>query len=1215
MFFRRVLACLLVVLSFSFAADAFTPPEDTAGPLTVRIEGPEKVTETDTPLPVRVHLKNKGESALTGELRVQVIDTWRVEPSNAVPFSVEANAESVVEFTATAGKGAYNALYPVHAFAKFRANDAEIVAHPILITEVLLKEVPRPPDTSTWKPVAVSAAGVALLRNSTCRAVISVPGQAPRVLSVGWRGTDGPTGGSMVTNATPGRPDERQALGIHPPYRDGQVGSLWVEYPLTLPAEPLQLRFANAIRDHTGTEPPSDGVTFRVRAVPFDAPDDQAGDVLFDHHTDAKTWQEATVDLAAYAGKTIRLILESHPGPKNDPTCDQSFWAGPRLVSATPPPPAEVQPLQALGEIRAADQTYRVSFRLGRRGILDGEILFESGARSLSFQGFPTQVMDESLEQEGGVTECLKVVDESDAHMRRFRHCFRSADKTFDLVTDLFVENGRALRAAFRLENAPPDKPWSATYIDSVTPGPWSKKASQVYASVGNVLRNPEPFVLWFDGHRMATSFVGFDFDGGPALVQGVDVPPTQLVVTPDRKVYALQAGISPTMTFIPAENVCDAVAVWRDINGLKPAGGVAKLAGRFVFDLWGGDYANSARALEKAFAYGLTDSVVVWHNWQRWGYDYRLADIYPPNPDLGTLEQFKDLCNTCKKNRVLFAPHDNYIDVYPDSDGFSYRNVAFTAARDPVRAWLNEGRGAQSFRWRTDAYGPFMERNLKLIRENVAPTGYFIDVFSSIGPYNAWTEDGMFQSRVFTRDTWGKTFAWIREYLGDNAPQISESGHDQLIGYLDGAQTNHLRAGNPQPDGMWMVWNVKAEDDERIPWLDMAHHDRFVLHGAGYSYRYCAGLNGDLHGIFSDDYIATEVMTGHPAMVPDPFGRDVVRKYWLLHDPMRLLAIKKMDRFEFVENNLHNQHIRWQDGTDVWVNRGDTDWTVEGHVLPQYGFYVRGAGVEAAIDRRDGVIVEWNRSLENVFVNARPMAGDKQPVRVAAESVKYLGDRNVEITFAWTASRPLQHDVNIFVHFTDSAGKIVFQADHNPPIPSTQWQGTVKTTVRPTLPPAATPGSAFGLGVGLWRPDIGRLAIMGPDDGDRRIRLGELKIEGQEANVTGIAWTPASQEDPVLARCNPEGKVVDFGLVKTNGAFRLTRAADVLVVTPLPGSSAFTAHFDAQLMPFGVPVPAAAEPVAEDGAIGAAIALKREGDSIVFDCPGNAFQYALTVE
>ena len=47
-------------------------------------------------------------------------------------------------------------------------------------------------------------------------------------------------------------------------------------------------------------------------------------------------------------------------------------------------------------------------------------------------------------------------------------------------------------------------------------------------------------------------------------------------------------------------------------------------------------------RALERAFRYGLTDAAVVWHNWQRWGYDYRLPEIYPPNPEWGTEKELQ---------------------------------------------------------------------------------------------------------------------------------------------------------------------------------------------------------------------------------------------------------------------------------------------------------------------------------------------------------------------------------------------------------------------------------------------------------------------------------------------------------------------------------------------------------------------------------------------
>ena len=162
-----------------------------------------------------------------------------------------------------------------------------------------------------------------------------------------------------------------------------------------------------------------------------------------------------------------------------------------------------------------------------------------------------------------------------------------------------------------------------------------------------------------------------------------------------------------------------------------------------------------------------------------------------------------------------------------------------------------------------------------------------------SVVPYDYWTHDGVFHDRLSTRKVWADTFSWIRHTLGDNAPQISESGHDQLIGALDGGQTNHLRVDTPPEGEMgWTVWNIKVADAERIPWYDAAHHDCFVLHGAGYENRYAGGLDTAMHGIYSDDYITTEVLDGHPAMVSAPMSRDVVRKYWLLHDLMRSLAL-----------------------------------------------------------------------------------------------------------------------------------------------------------------------------------------------------------------------------------------------------------------------------------------------------------------------------------
>lgn len=511
---------------------------------------------------------------------------------------------------------------------------------------------------------------------------------------------------------------------------------------------------------------------------------------------------------------------------------------------------------------------------------------------------------------------------------------------------------------------------------DNVYVGPWSAKATRIYAGQGNVIQNPATFYLDPDGHRLSTRYVGFDFPG-LCILEATDVPPAGLEVNPDKRVYTLHAFESQTLTFIPAPDIESAVFHWREINGQHAAPGVPKLAGRFVFDIWEGKYAAGAEQLRRAFAYGLTDSVVIWHNWQRWGYDYRLPDIWPPNPDLGTVDDFRSLAKVCKDHGVLFAPHDNYIDFYPDADGFSYRDIAFGINGEPMRAWNNHWRGAQSYRWRPDSFQPFLERNLGQIRDAIAPTAYFVDVFSSMEPFDYWTDDGRHRTASETQRAWGEAFAWIRDFLG-GAPTISEAGHDNLVGWLDGATAVMLRVAAPPQKGM--VWTIQAEDAERIPWMDAVNHDRLIQHGAGYEDRYAEGLDKREHGIYSDDYISTEVLAGHPVMVSEPFSRDAVRIYWLLHDLGRALAMQHVTGFEFVGGNLHRQHITWSNG-EVWVNRGADEWTVAGHVLPQYGYYAKVGGVESAVERTG----EWSKSQASWFHDGYRIDRDDGAVRVTA--------------------------------------------------------------------------------------------------------------------------------------------------------------------------------------------------------------------------------------
>jgi hypothetical protein len=606
--------------------------------------------------------------------------------------------------------------------------------------------------------------------------------------------------------------------------------------------------------------------------------------------------------------------------------------------------------------------------------VLDAPVGFICGGRRLFFRGFRVRVAGDALEEWSASTELLSAAEEGTLNLRRVRHRFRNWAGTFDVMAELRVDRD-ALRARFWIENAPPPRPWFHLYLESVSAGAWSEKAVRVYAGPGNVIVNPQAFRQSFNGHSIAASFVGFDFAGGQALVQHSDAIPDALEVDPGRGAYSLAGPHAQTLEFFPADNVFTAVKRIREQDTRRPSKGVAKVAGRFTFDLWSGRYGESAATLERAASYGLKEALVVWHRWQRWGYDYRLPDIFPPDPQFGAESEFRALVETCRRNGTLFAPHDNYIDFYPDFEGFTYASIVFRQNGMPFKAWFNYGREAQSYRARPDRLRPYVERNVGLIRDGFRPSAYFIDVWSSAAPYDYWTEDGRFVDRGETQRIWGGVFAWIRERLGGDAPQLSEAGHDKLIGWLDGADAQQLRV---DPEGPNFTWKVACTDSERIPWFDVAWHDKFILHGAGYEGRYQGGLDAKLHGAYSDDYMATEVLSGRPAMVPQAFNRNVVRKYWLLNDAMRALALDRIDSVEFAGNDIHRQHVRWERGGRVWVNRGAAPWTVEGRTLPQYGFYMKIGEVEAAVETRGGRRVEWSRAPGRRYQDGRLTEGGK---------------------------------------------------------------------------------------------------------------------------------------------------------------------------------------------------------------------------------------------
>ncbi len=1220
-----ILSLCTLIVCFLTSAQAFNPPVDEAGPLRVRIDGPAEITAREIPVSYKLLIENRGDQPTEGTLTFVVIDDWQIKPEGTQKFSVGARGTVAVDFSVIPGAETYPAHYPIHAFVRFPYEGQEHEAHPILIVEAKVPARHPPKVAPEWQPYPLpSDCAIRLWEIPVFRVGTQVFGQEAQIHPVGWQGSVEPHRASaQVTTANLGGVI-RQAVAMHPPWYQRQVGTIWYEIPLRLPKAPsIRLRF------HAGVTPTGqgDGVTFRVRSVPWEQPAAVLGEVLFEAHVPDKSWRAIEADLSSLSGRTVRLQLESHPGPRNDTGWDQSFWGEPILEIGRPPSEqiaTEESKAIRLGTGSWEENTWQYLLWPGQRGLMDCAVAMrEQGGKEIRFRGFRIRVLGVRVDDVFSPFPLLNTNVEPVSEGYQMRHTLYSPFGPFDVLIHAFVQEG-VLKFRFWLENTPQPRPFWAVYLEDIATDRWDEEVWRVYAGHGNVVQKPGSYSLSFDGHRLATSFVGFEFPGGRSVVQAIDFPPTQLFVDPASRHASLHGAHSLTMSFIPHTHIWKAVQVYRDTVGIKPSAGVELAAGRFVFDLWGGRYAESAQQLELAFRYGLTDSMVLWHNWQRWGYDYRLPEIFPPNPQFGTLEEMQKLVEVCRSHGVLFGLHDNYIDFYPDAKGFSYKErIAFHQNGLPVRAWFNEGRNAQSYRFRADQVEPFLRENLAVIREHIHPTAYFIDVWASINPYDYWTADGRFFDRVFTRNSWREHFAWIRNYLGNNAPQISESGHDQLIGWLDGATANHLRVGPPVGEGRyrWAVWNWPCEDAQRVPWLDAAHHHRFILHGAGYSPRYQAGLDSRLHGIFSDDYICTEILTGHPAMVPAPFGHDVVRKYWLTQPVARALALRTIEEVTFYQGDLHRQIVTWSGGGKVYVNRGSEDWQIEGWTLPSFGFLTRISTpqglVEAAIARKDGVITEFSQCPRWLYVNGRKPSRNLFPITLTVEQARVAKDNLLELFVVWNLPTELPAGYRPFLHFCNQEGEILFQASVPPDIVGPIGAGKFSARCFASTPQGGWRSGQFELRAGWFDPRSGRrLPLVGPEDGTGRIRIGFLEITANDGKLAGLKWTSIRpEEDPFLQRINPDSRAIDFGAVLTAGGCRLTPEGKKLVVTPLPesGSTPWTIRIRWPHLPWELPLPRQVVVLRHDGTRSEPQPIQLRDNLLELVCTPDVFAFELS--
>ena len=1263
---------LLVTAATVFQAWAFNAPSDTQAGVTLSIaEFPDtssrtewngtrvRKVPTDEPLAFTVTLKNTSKERIRGDVLVWLNDDWTVNASpdvkvadaggapvkgdmlvslslapqkaydsHKVLVALEPGQHASISCTATAKPSVLSALYPVHAVLTCKtAGGEEITLHPIAIFEAV-GAVREPPASS--REVAISD-GVLRLDGIGWRTGYSQGGKVVD-LGVGFSGNDPASGTTSVKEPSTRGGIQRAGFAVHPPWRNGW-GVAWNDFSLALPkGKPARLAFHTAIRDSHADEPQSDGVEFKVFVTGEDGKEKE----LFTRFSDAKNWEAASVDLSAYAGQSIMLRLWTGPGPKNNTTCDQSYWGDPVVVvgkQCAPPTEEEWRAREEkagklakaaakkkpssteLGfQLKVNGQVFGAAVVLGAQGLTDGVIAFSDGERVLAYRGFLCDVDRAGV----GAVENGQPVTGVGADMRggalTVSHDVKRPESDFVARAKISVDGG-ALRVAWDMPGVKRDARGTPRFT-RLALGPCSEPLWRAYAGFGYVAEEPGAFTLHPGGFSLSTRHVGADYPNGLSLVQASDVFPDRAVHIPGQRRFGIETPHDATFMLVPStKGAFDAARAYRDICGFPRGRGMDAVEGRMCIDQWGGDYRDAARGLAEAGRYGVNDAVFVKHVWQRWGYDYRLPEIYPPRGDMTAFMEMRD---AAKAAGMLFCPHDNYIDFYPDAADFTYDHICFDESGRPIRAWYNKGATAQSYRWLPQAFRPVMEQNMRLMRDGFRPDSLFIDVFTSIRLFDYYDRAGNFYPCTRVAKEWADAFDTCRAILKRGAPMISEGGHDALIGAVDAGQCDHImpeRLFDPMPAAV-----------ERTPWHDMATHGKMALFAGGLGPRYAARRgeehSGDpRHGYGSDDYLSNTVIGGRAPMCDGPFSRRTVMTYWLLHDICKDLAAKPLDTHRFGDT-IHQQHTTFGRDANVWANRAtNRTWRAAADIeLPAYGFYAKTPATTAGIILIDGQRAAFSKSRGAFFADARPphnLTG-RERLETSVKDGRYTGDGTFELTLHFNALdaidgyRPFMHICNPAV--SADGEHIVFQADLrlDPARLARPGAFDAPATIRF---PKELPAGTYTVRYGLYRPNGGdRLGIIGTLDGTSRVKGGQLHLEKGPDGFTQGRY--ASEGLDVTEGLNVDGKILDFGGIATDGAFRLLHSdKKAWQLIPLPGSRAFTATLALDTLGAAKRKVKAIEMTDPANTFTQPPDWKQNANALTLTCDGRAFAYKIIFE
>jgi len=1003
-------------------------------------------------------------------------------------------------------------------------------------------------------------------------------------LPVGWTGgIDSPTGAACQSA---GVQNGREAWLLHVPWRD-HTGVTFQEFTLRLPrVKGIVLRGATALRaDGAGK---SDGVTFRVFVN---------GAKRLDVNRADGAWQPFALNLTAQAGKTVTLRFETDPGPQDNASFDFALWGGRQvaltgfapLVQTHPaPPPLDLRRLtsrqnggvappsgfagktgvqvttqEAVLRYRGADGTLEYHWKPMGASLLGGLTL-----KAAMTGDAPTTLPlagGASLDWTGAATPTgTRLALTSGADGATLTRTYQVAGQTATLAI-----TGRMQGKSLVFDIAC-DRP----FLSGLRGGDWGPTMRRRQIALP-YYSNP----VWFLTRE--NLFAGAFLDWTTSRASSLDGTHAAYDARTDgtrnllreRLVYTAAWHLAETLPNLPN----------------PPSPFRAELSGRIMLDIWGGSFATVQSRLHTLAEAGFGPGAAILHDWQHSGYDNGLPAHIPANPRLGGDPAMAALVGQAQADGIEMALHENYVDYYPNFEGFADTDIARAPDGSRVGAWYNPSTKVQSFAIKPSRILPLAETQGPEVVRRYGSAACYLDVHSAVPPwFHVDFEAGQPGAGAF-HTVWDAHRAlWAYERDLHHGPVFGEgNNHWYWSGYLDGVEAQF---GQGWHDGSGTSAPLLVDFDL------LKIHPLEFNHGMGYYERWWAHGPDARRGLLSllDQYRMQEVAYGHQGFLGGEAWHDAGLS-WLESHLMRPLtartALADPVAIDYLINSLgggrwvdttaaakmdtsgawSRVRVRYGNGLTVWANGGATPLRVGNAILPPNGWLATGAGLTAGTSLRSGVVSDTAETTDGVFVNARPAVDWDTPgttrLRPTVAEFVPTGPRSFRATYHWAVGQALTADYGCFVHFVqpspnDGGEGIRFQQDHALPKPTSQWKPGETVTDGPwniTVPADIAPGD-YPWTVGLDAPGSGRLTMQGQPDAHSRIILGTLHVAAD-----GLTFTPAPPDaGRTTAPVNHEGRVLDFGTVRTDGSVFVRREGANWTLRPFPRDRPFTVALSA---------------------------------------------------